>query len=178
MRASARYKVKWPQCLKTRSDYSIGRLIRIIIQVLYVHGLVVYRNQVNIDHLNLKIYCGSQWFIAPYETIKYFTKYLNFHPEYIEYWRNALAPDEFFFQTLVMNSEWSKLVEPQLMFHRAGRTFGTKNHPVIISEEHKDEIDKGNYFSARKFSMTDESNTFYYYLNSANDAYNYTMEDY
>lgn len=178
MMASARYRVKWPQCLKTRKDYSPARFIRILIQILSAHGVVIFKNKVSIDHLNLKIYCGSQWFTAPIETIEYFLDYLDCHPEYIEYWRNALAPDELFFQTLVMNSKWAKLLEPQLIFHRAGSTFGTKNHPVVISESNFDEIDNGIFFSGRKFNMTTEPKAFQYYLERAKDAYAYEQEDY
>lgn len=171
MRASARYRVNWPQSLKTRHDYHPARFIRILIQMLCTHGIVFFKNKLSIAHLNLKIYCGAQWFIAPFKVIEYWVKYLDENPEYIEYWRNALAPDEMFFHTLIMNSKYANSIQPALMFYKAGCTFGTKNHPVIISERNIADINKGVYFCARKFSMKNSPKAFYYYLNKIKNAY-------
>lgn len=82
-----------------------------------------------------------------------------------------MAPDEFFFQTLIMNSEYAEKIVPSLMFIKAGKTFGAKNHPLIISEEFIDEIDTGLYFSARKFDMEKSKSSFQYYLDKATDGY-------
>lgn len=170
MRASARYKIRWPKCLMVRNDLHPYRFVRIGMQFLCQAGIILFRNKINIDHLQLKKYIGSQWWIMPYEVIEYFVDYLKLHPEYVDYWREALAPDEFFFQTLVMNSPYRNCVEPSLMYINAGTTFATKNHPLIITSTDREKIEKENYFCARKFDIMAERESFMYYVDSVKEG--------
>lgn len=50
-------------------------------------------------------YFGSQWFSLREESVKYIFKFLDDHPAYTKFMHFTEGPDEFFFQTILANSE-------------------------------------------------------------------------
>lgn len=149
-RASARYLVKWPHKLMIRNDYHPYRFIRIAIQCLNSVGLNLFPNKRELKE-EITFYEGRTWFIAKDEMVRYIVDYCRNHQDYVDYWADSLASDLMFFQTLMMNSPYVNNMADELMYVKFGKTFGTMNHPLSITHESMMEIEKGNYFCARKF---------------------------
>lgn len=160
-RAASRYKIRWSKKLMRRSDVSFSRFIRVCLQILCRIGIVVRRNKKKLNN-PVKIYTGGTWFIAPIAAIKYILTYVTDNPDYVDFWEDSLASDLMFFQTILMNSVYRSTMEEQLMYIRFGTTKKTHNHPMTVSIADDDEIEKGNYFFARKFEIADRETIDYY----------------
>lgn len=160
-RASARYRVRWPKKLMIRNDLHIYRFERIIIQYLCKIGIVYRRNLISISK-DIKLYEGRTWFVAPYDVIKYIVNFTIENPEYTEFWKESLASDLMFFQTIIMNSPFRDKVKDELMYVNFGKTFITQNHPLDVRMIDDEEIKDRNVFFARKFNLTNRKDIEYY----------------
>ncbi len=160
-RQSARYRVRWPKWLMVRDDWSIQRIVRIIIQLLCTVGIVVFPNKTLLDK-KVKFFYGGTWFIAPFDVAVYINDYINNHPDFVEFWESSLASDLMFFQTIIMNSKYKDYVEDELMYVRFGKSFGTMNHPMDITVDDDIRIEEGDYYCARKFNYKDKYSIDYY----------------
>lgn len=163
-RAAAKYLVKWPHKLMIRNDYHLYRFVRIALQCMCAIGLNLFPNKKKLKR-DIVFYEGRTWFIAKKEMIEYIVDYCKENPDYVDLWTDSLASDLMFFQTLIMNSPYSSNIEDELMYVRFGKTFGTMNHPVPITKDSMIEIEKGNYFCARKFNYPDDIEIMEYYIN-------------
>lgn len=161
-REAARFKVKWPSYLLIRNDYHIYRFIRIFMSILCRYGINLFANEKKLRK-DVIFYEGRTWFICPVCVIGYILNYVREHEDYIEFWKDSLASDLMFFQTIIMNSSYAKAVEDELMFVEFGKTFGTMNHPLTITVDKVEEIDKSNCFFARKFDLEIDKNVIEYY---------------
>lgn len=93
---------------------------------------------------------GSQWWCLQGQVLEWMMNYINNHPEYPTFFKNALTPDECFFQTLFINSPFANTRKDKLMWLQwAG------NHPRLIVEDDIDSLIKNNsVLFARKFDMS------------------------
>ena len=171
-RAAARYLISWPKKLMIRDDWHPYRFIRIAIQLLCSVGIKTYPNKEKLLQTP-KFYEGHTWFIAKNEVIKYIVDYCSEHKDYVNYWKNSLASDLMFFQTIIMNSPYKDNLEDELMYVNFGKTFGTMNHPLTITMENCKELKNGKWFCARKFE-TEESElskrAINYFINSVTSS--------
>lgn len=158
------YKVKWPKELMVRDDWRIKRFIRIFIECMNRMGITFFPNKRKIDS-NIKIYMGRTWFIAPVKVISYIVCFLENNKSFMDYWKDSLASDLMFFQTIIMNSPFKYKVTDELMYVNFGKTFGTKNHPLTITEKDISKIQEGNYYCARKFEIK-ESKVIKYFVDT------------
>lgn len=53
---------------------------------------------------NLKPYCGWMWWTIDDYALNYILQFLSDHPKYMQYHKYTFIPDEFFFQTILLNS--------------------------------------------------------------------------
>ena len=157
-KASARYRIRWPRKLMISNNFHIYRFVRKGLQILCRMGIVIRRNNKTLKH-EVKFYTGGTWFIAPIFILEYILNYLEQNPDYFEFWEESLASDLMFFQTIIMNSPYSELVENELMYIHWG-----DNHPLSVTIDDDAIIESGNYFCARKFEI-DERDAIEYYLN-------------
>lgn len=164
-RKSAKFRVRWPRKLMIRDDLHPYRFIRGAMQFLCGWGIVIHKNRRKLKR-EVHFYEGRTWFIAPYEILEYIIKYTDKYPDYVEFWEDSLASDLMFFQTLIMNSPYSKKIEDELMYVEFGKTFATNNHPVRITEETMKKIKDGNYFCARKFEWEEDQEIIRRYIKS------------
>lgn len=162
-RESARYRICWPHKLMIRDDLHPYRFIRIIMQILCSLGLVINKNRKQLKQ-SVRFYEGRTWFIAPMNVLLYIIDYLERNPDYVDFWENSLASDLMFFQTIIMNSPYADKVEDELMFVNFGKTFATMNHPLNITPEMDDKIEKGKFYCARKFELNEDSDAIKYFL--------------
>ena len=78
--------------------------------------------------------------------------------------KNALCPDEWFFQTIIMNSEYkSQVVNNNLIYLRWGQTFKTRNHPITFTLEDINSNRKSDQYFARKFDQNFDKSVIEYF---------------
>ena len=126
-------------------------------QILCSLGLVINKNRKQLKQ-SVRFYEGRTWFIAPMNVLLYIIDYLERNPDYVDFWENSLASDLMFFQT------YADKVEDELMFVNFGKTFATMNHPLNITPEMDDKIEKGKFYCARKFELNEDSDAIKYFL--------------
>ncbi len=161
-RAAARYLIQWPKYLMVRSDYHIFRFIRITMQILCKLGINIRPNRRTYKS-QLRFYEGRTWFICPKAVVEYMIDYIHKNMDFVNYWENSLASDLMFFQTIMMNSQFSDKIQDELMYVRFGKSFGTINHPVTITKKNSKDIETGNYYCARKFELDEDADIITYF---------------
>jgi len=57
-----------------------------------------------------RAYGGASWFILSSDCIRYILKYVKDHPSFVNFMKSVFGPDESFFQTIVMNSQFQDRV--------------------------------------------------------------------
>ena len=120
---------------------------------------------------DIKIYGGSQWWILPHGVIDYVKYQQRHNKEVIKQLKRAWTPEENFFQTLAMNSPYTKyMVKDDCIFDRGKGEFesmtycnfitpkkGFRGHPHIIEIEDFDRIMAKKALFARKFDINIDS---------------------
>ncbi len=162
-RASSRYRICWPHKLMIRDDLHLYRFIRIIMQILCSLGVVINKNKKQLKK-PVRFYEGRTWFIAPISVLRYILEYIDKNPDFVDFWEDSLASDLMFFQTIIMNSSFADKVADELMFVNFGKTFATMNHPLNITQEMDEEIEKGIFYCARKFELSEDRSAIDYFL--------------
>ena len=122
----------------------------------------------------IKIYGGSQWWILPHGVIDFIQEQKKSNKKVVKQLKRAWTPEENFFQTLAMNSPYSKYVIKNDPIFDTGRgnfkamqycnfITPTKNfmgHPYIITVEDFDRVMAKKALFARKFDQTVDAEIF------------------
>lgn len=66
-------------------------------------------------------YGGSGWWSLTHHCVKFILDYVDNHPEFVNYFRYVHAPDEMFFQTIVMNSKFAESVQNYEVYNNWSR---------------------------------------------------------
>ena len=108
------YEIKYPKWI-TKNKFYI-KLIKRIYMILtggLKYTFKIFRRKRNFD---FDFYFGSQWWTLTSECAYDLLDYCDENPKYIKYFDNVIIPDECFFQTLFMNTKYSKLRKDNLTF--------------------------------------------------------------
>ncbi|MTI80465.1 MAG: hypothetical protein FH758_06200 [Firmicutes bacterium] len=167
-RRSSRFNVKWPKKLLIRNDLHLYRFVRIFISILCKFGINLFPNKKRLKK-ELTFYQGRTWFIIPYEVMIYINNYLTENGNYIDFWRDSLASDLMFFQTLIMNSPYKNKVHDELMYVQFGTKFRNMNHPHTITIDDIEKLKKSNKYFARKFEEKEDYEVIKYYLKNVSN---------
>lgn len=159
---AARYRIKWNPKLMVRNGYHPYRYVRWFYHVLFRHGIVVHENKTEIEFED--IYRASQWFVVPYDVIKYIIEYLDNHPAYVQFWKHSLAPDEFMLQTIIMNSGYREKIMPPIIYIHFKNSLMGHNHPDTITMNDVVSIEYSGCFAARKFDTKVDKQVIEHYL--------------
>lgn len=110
--------------------------------------------------LKMKPYYSSQWWNMSREAIAYILKFIEYNPEYLDYHKNALHPEEMFFQSILLNADEfkDKIINDNLRFIR---WYKGNKHPEVINEQDIEAIKKSNAIFARKFDDISVINKLY-----------------
>jgi hypothetical protein len=109
---------------------------------------------------NIKPYGGGQWWALPIETIKDILKFIHSNPEYLEFHKDTLLPDEIFFHSILMHLKEKNealIIKPSVTYVN----WESQNRPlpVTFTIEDIEELKSAsiNKLFARKFDKeTDE----------------------
>lgn len=99
-----------------------------------------------------RIYKGMVWASLPYAQVKYVLQYIEDNPSYMKRLKHTLLPEEFFFQTILMNSPYKNMIVPQNLRY----TLWKEKHgsaPAILDEADYTNIMNSDCFFARKIVM-------------------------
>ena len=158
--------LNWPKF--TRRRYTTAhpfRIFRRAIKYLYDKGIKLFPNT-NYWPEKYDFYCGSQWFTVPIEVAKYIIEFLDENKWYYTFFKNTYTPDEWFFHTLIMNSNYkSEVVKNNLFYLRMGETLSERNSPVYLTSEDIPVIESSNKFFARKFDIKIDHSVIEYFAN-------------
>ncbi|WP_251549823.1 beta-1,6-N-acetylglucosaminyltransferase [Neobacillus muris] len=145
--------LKWPEWARRLyvQPYHPLRLLRRGMAALYSLGWNIKPNRNSLPK-DYSIYNGSNWFCIPLNAAKYLLNFLDKNQWYYDAYKDSLVPDEFFFQTLIMNSKYKEnVVNDNLMYIKFGESIKTRNNPITLTMEHVEIIKKSNEYFARKF---------------------------
>jgi hypothetical protein len=96
---------------------------------------------------------GSQWWALPGEAIDYASNFVRTNPEFVDYYRRALFPDEMMFHTILGNSRFRvESGDHHLHFMK----WGTAPSPAILTESDLPVLRASERCFARKFDYEDK----------------------
>ena len=91
-------------------------------------------------------YTGSQWHTLSYRCIQYIHDFVNANPAFVKYYQKTLIPDEYFFQTILINNPQMKILNDNKRY-----IFWDTNCPTTLSIQDFDCLIASNQHFARKF---------------------------
>ena len=102
--------------------------------------------------LNMQPYYSSQWWNISRESVAYILSFLNDNPKYMRYHKNALHPEEMFFQSILINSSElkEKIINDNLRYIKWEKG---KKHPELLTEKDLAEAANTIAIFARKFNL-------------------------
>lgn len=100
-------------------------------------------------------YKGSSWWTLSGPCAKYVVEYAHSHPELIRFFRRAHCSDEFFFQSIILNSPFAPSVIPQNF--RYVDWSDNRPNPRTLTEKDYDRLIHSGCWFARKFDMEQDS---------------------
>ena len=91
-------------------------------------------------------YTGSQWHTLSYRCIQYIHDFVDANPAFVKYYQKTLIPDEYFFQTILLNN-------PQINIFNDNKRYiaWDKSCPVVLSSHDFDRLIASDQHFARKF---------------------------
>ncbi len=101
--------------------------------------------------LRMKIYSGSQWWTLTEDCAYFILDHMERHPAISRYFKLTWGPDEFIFQTILMNSKYKNEVTGYDL-HYIDWSEG-KEHPKMLSAEDLPAMAASPLLFARKFDM-------------------------
>jgi hypothetical protein len=56
-------------------------------------------------------YGGLEWWMLSYECVAYILRFVQENPRFVSFYRYTHSPDEMFFQSIILNSDWARRVQ-------------------------------------------------------------------
>lgn len=97
-----------------------------------------------------KLYGGSTWWSLSRECVEYVINYTHKNKFVLNRFKHTLCSEEFYFQTIIMNSSFANNVKNNSLRH-IDWVARNGNNPAILDETDYEKIVKSNAFFARKF---------------------------
>ena len=95
---------------------------------------------------------GPQWMTITKNAATYIVDFVAKNPRYVNYFRKVHIPDEFFFHTILFNSEFKHKIKDGV-FHYTDWS-ENKAHPRLLTINDRQNILASDYFFSRKFDAT------------------------
>lgn len=103
------------------------------------------------------IYKGYVYGSLPHKAVKYILSYISVYPEFLKDLSYCYIPEEFFFQTILENSELREKIVPNCLRYSVWKSKHGSN-PGYLDEEDIDKIDCDDYIFARKVNFKYSTN--------------------
>lgn len=103
------------------------------------------------NFIGMNLYHGSSWFTITFECMKFIIEYIEDNPVFMEDFKYTLAPDEHFFQMIILNSKYKENVVNNNL--RYIDWTNCKNSPNTLTIKYKNDFLKEDYIIARKFDI-------------------------
>lgn len=101
-----------------------------------------------------KIFGGSAWWCLSRDCAEYMNKYLSRNGYFVKFWKYTRIPDELFFQTALLNSNFKdQIVNDNLHYI----VWVTTPHPEILRRQDYEKLISSDKLFARKFDITVDS---------------------
>lgn len=101
--------------------------------------------------MGMRLYSGSQWWTLTMDCVVFLLDHIRKHPSISRFFRFSWGPDEFIFQTLLMNSPYREAVTGYDL-HYIDWSAG-KEHPKNLGRDDIDAMLASGMLLARKFEM-------------------------
>ena len=95
------------------------------------------------------VYKGVLWSSMPIKICKYVLNYIESNPQSLEDLKHCIIPEEFFFQTIIMNSKYKSNVIPTTLRY-VDWTYRNGNRPAILDETDFIKFKGSNFLFVRK----------------------------
>jgi hypothetical protein len=98
-------------------------------------------------------FSGSQWWAMDMRALDYVLNYVSEHPEYVKFHKHTFAPDELFFQMILLNCEDKTMRENIAnddLRYTKWKTSKTA-HPEVLKVDDLNHIEQSEALFARKF---------------------------
>ena len=102
-----------------------------------------------------QLYFGTNWFQVKPTTARYLVEFARSNPAYVKFARTTFVPDEFFFQTILLNAPdriRNTIYNHRMTFMQWDRPEGSYTKPISVREL-PNMLNSGKFF-ARKFDET------------------------
>ncbi len=111
---------------------------------------------------DLQPYAGSQWWTIDSYALDYILHFVDENPSYSEYHRSTFAPDEVFFQTILLNATDERIIKNIVNDNKRFARWQTENtaHPEFLNEKYFDNIVSSTALFARKFDLEQDPEIF------------------
>jgi hypothetical protein len=111
---------------------------------------------------DIQPYAGSQWWTMDGYTAKYVLNYVASNPAYIKYHKYTFAPDEVFFQSILLNAKDERIQKSICNDNLVYTVWenASSSHPRLIQKEDVDNVVGSNSLFARKFEQETDSEVF------------------
>ncbi len=101
------------------------------------------------------VFGGSAYWCLTRDCIEYVDGFVRKNPRFVNFFRHVLLPEEIFFQTVILNSDFrNRIVNDSLRYIAWSRS----PHPAILSDQDFESLISAPKLFARKFDMTINSN--------------------
>ena len=165
--AKTRLLYKWPKLYLRKIDnrYNPIRILRSIRHRLCMKNLAIGKKRIeNFNKINF--YKDYYHFAVPYDVFSYIYNKSN-DKEYMEIFNSSFLPEELFFTTTIMNSEFKNRV--YFVDNKAAsialRNDETNHHPKIYESKDIDYLEHSGFYLARKFDERIDKEVINYFVN-------------
>ena len=100
---------------------------------------------------NVRLFGGSAYWCLTRDCIEYVDEFAQRNAGFVKFFKHAFAPDEIFFQTVLMNSPLKNSLVDNNLRHIV---WNDTPHPKILCKQDAEEIIGTDKLFARKFDMT------------------------
>ncbi|WP_312469055.1 beta-1,6-N-acetylglucosaminyltransferase [Neobacillus sp.] len=162
-------EISWPKFIRKRyASFHPARVFRSIVLGLYRKGINIFPNPNKLPE-EYSLYKGSQWFTVPYEVAQYIIRFLDENEWFYKYFEHSLVPDQWFFHTLIMNSQYkTDVIDNNLLFLKWGETLSSQNSPQDLTSEDSQLIEESDDYFARKFDENIDGSVINYFADKVN----------
>lgn len=104
--------------------------------------------------LGFKPFAGSSYWLLTRELAQHINDFTSQNYSFVKFFKNVLIPDEIFYQTIIMNSEFRDKIISDTMTYTSWQN--NSAHPEILNVSHFERLSQSSCLYARKFDTTED----------------------